>query len=132
MADKLQSSLFYESINDALKDIINHAGGNKSVGSKLYPEKTPDSAHRTLLDALNENRPEKLSPEQLIFLLKIGREVGCHSAINYINRESGYADATPIEPEDEKARLMREFISAQKSMSLIAEKLNSVGLRSVA
>lgn len=130
MTAKLQTSLFHESINDALKDIINHAGGNKSVGCRLYPEKTPDSAHRTLLDALNDNRPEKLSPDQFLFLLKIGREIGCHSAINYISRESGYSDPTPIEPEDEKARLMREFISAQKAMSAIAEKLNTVGLRS--
>lgn len=128
MITKLQTSLFHESINDAIKDIINHAGGMKSVGAKLYPEKTPDSAHRTLLDALNDNRPEKLSPEQLMFILKIGRQVGCHSAINYITRDCGYSDPMPIEPDDVKAKLMRDFITAQKAMSAITEKLNSIGL----
>lgn len=129
MNTKVQTSLFHESLSDALKDIIQAAGGSKSVACKLWPEKAPDSAHRTLLDALNENRPEKLSPEQVLFLLRIGREVGCHSGINYMTREAGYADAQPIEPEDEKASLMREFIAAQKSMSLIAERLNGVGLK---
>jgi hypothetical protein len=132
MTAKLQTSLFHESLSDALKDIIQAAGGSKSVACKLWPEKTPDSAHRTLLDALNENRPEKLSPEQVLFLLRIGREVGCHSAINYMSRDAGYSDPQPIEPEDEKASLMRDFIAAQKAMSLIANRLENVGLRAVA
>lgn len=129
MNNKQQVSLFHESISDALKEVIQQAGGSKSVACKLWPEKTPDSAHRTLLDCLNENRAEKLSPEQVLFLLRIGREVGCHSAINYLTREAGYSDPQPIEPEDEKAKLMREFIAAQKAMSLIADKLGNVGLR---
>jgi hypothetical protein len=127
MVTKMQTALFHESINDALKDIINHAGGTKSVGARLYPEKTPDSAARTLLDALNENRPEKLSPEQFLFILKLGREFNCHSAINYIARETGYSDPMPIDPDDQKAKLMRDFITAQKAMSAITEKLNSLG-----
>jgi hypothetical protein len=132
MNNKTHQSLFHESLSDALKEVIQAAGGSKSVACKLWPEKTPDSAHRTLLDALNENRAEKLSPEQVLFLLRIGREVGCHAAVNYMARESGYSDPQPVEPEDEKASLMREFIAAQKSMAMIAERLGAVGLRGVA
>lgn len=132
MTTKTQASLFHESLSDALKDVIQQAGGTKSVAAKLWPEKTPDSAHRTLLDCLNENRSEKLSPEQVLFLLRMGREVGCHSAINYMTRECGYSDPQPIEPEDEKAKLMRDFIAAQKVMSAIASRLENVGLRAVA
>lgn len=132
MNTKPQVSLFHESLSDALKEVIQSAGGTKVVANKLWPEKTPDSAHRTLLDCLNENRAEKLSPEQVLFLLRIGREVGCHAAVNYMTRESGYSDPQPIEPEDEKAKLMRDFITAQKAMSHLAEKLSNVGLRAVA
>lgn len=132
MNNKQQVSLFHESISDALKEVIQHGGGSKSVACKLWPEKTPDSAHRTLLDCLNENRAEKLSPEQLIFLIRLGREVGCHSAINFISHQGGYSDPQPVEPEDEKAQLMREFIQAQKAMSFLAEKLSHVGLKAVA
>lgn len=132
MSSKPQSELFHESLSDALKELIQQSGGSKAVACKLWPEKTPDSAHRTLLDCLNENRSEKLSPEQVLFLLKLGRESGCHSAINYLTRESGYSDPSPIEPEDEKAKLMRDFIAAQKAMSVISERLVNVGLRAVA
>lgn len=129
MSTKSQSQLFHESLYDALKEVIQQAGGSKVVASKLWPEKTPDSAHRILLDCLNENRAEKLSPEQVLFLMRIGREVGCHAAINYMTRESGYSDPQPIEPEDEKAKLMREFITASKAMAMISERLANVGLK---
>ena len=132
MTTNNQTSLFHESLSDALKELIQQSGGSKVVACKLWPEKTPDSAHRTLLDCLNENRAEKLSPEQVLFLLRIGRETGCHSAINYITRACSYSDPQPIEPEDEKAKLMRDFISAQKAMSSIATRLENVGLRAVA
>lgn len=129
MTTKPQLSMFHESISDALKEVIQHAGGTKSVACKLWPEKSPDSANRTLSDCLNENRAEKLSPDQFLFLIRLGREIGCHSAINFINREGGYSDPQPIEPEDEKAQLMREFIQAQKAMSILADKLSHVGLK---
>lgn len=129
MSTKPQSFLFHESLADALKEVISVAGGTKSVAAKLWPEKTPDAAQRTLLDCLNENRPEKLSPEQVLFLMRLGREIGCHAAINYISRDAGYSDPQPIEPEDEKAKLMREFVAAQKAMSSIADRLANVGLR---
>lgn len=132
MINKPQVSLFHESLSDALKEVIQQAGGTKAVANKLWPEKTPDSAHRTLLDCLNENRAEKLSPEQVLFILRIGREVGCHSAVNYMTRESGYSDPQPIEPEDEKAKLMREFITASKAMSALTDRLANIGLRATA
>lgn len=128
MSTKPQTFLFHESLADALKEVISVAGGTKSVAGKLWPEKTPDAAQRTLLDCLNENRPEKLSPEQVLFLMRLGREIGCHAAINYITRDAGYSDPQPIEPEDEKAKLMRDFIAAQKAMSAITDRLANVGL----
>ncbi|RIY41970.1 hypothetical protein [Neopusillimonas maritima] len=123
-----QEALFYDSFADALKEVVKSAGGSKAVGCKLWPEKTPDAAHRTLLDCLNESRSEKFSPEQVLLLIKIGREVGCHAGINYLSRETGYSDPTPIEPEDERARLQREFIEAQKAMSKLAERMERVGM----
>lgn len=129
MSNKAQSFLFHESFSDALKEVILAAGGTKSVACKLWPEKTPDAAQRTLLDALNDNRPEKLSPDQVLLLIRLGREVGCHAAINYVSRDGGYSDPQPIEPEDEKAKLMREFIAAQKAMSAISAQLANVNLK---
>ncbi|WP_342049905.1 MULTISPECIES: hypothetical protein [unclassified Cupriavidus] len=128
-----QTALFYEDINDAFNEVVRACGGAKVVASKLWPEKTPDAAHRLLLACLNESRIERLSPEHVLLLLKMGHERGCHAAMNFMAREIGYEDPKPIEPEDERARLQREFIEAQKAMTALAGRMERAGLlRSVA
>jgi hypothetical protein len=133
------NSLFHESITEAIKDTINACGGSKQVAAKLWPEKAPDAAHRLLLSCLNDDRPERLSPEQLMFVLRMGREKGVHVGITYILRELGYDDPKPIEPTDELAELQRnclELLQQQARMAARMEKLMTQGagshLRSVA
>ena len=123
-----QDALFYESLADALRAVVQAMGGAKPVGSKLWPEKTPDAAARQLNDCLNESRPEKLSPEQVLWLLAAGRQVGCHAAMNYLAREAGYSDPLPVEPEDERARLQREYIEATKALQAIAGRIERAGM----
>jgi hypothetical protein len=123
-----QDALFYETVTDALDAVVKACGGAKVVGCKLWPEKTPDAAHRLLLACLNEDRVEKLGPEHVLMLLRMGRERGCHAAINFMSRESGYADPTPIEPEDEIARLQREYIEAARAMQKVADRMERFGL----
>lgn len=123
-----QEPLFYETLNDALKAIVQALKGAKAVGVKLWPEKTPDTASRLLNDCLNPDRAEKLSPEQVLWLLSQGRQIGCHAAMNFLAREAGYADPQPIEPEDERAKLQREFIEAQKYMMKLAGRMERVGM----
>lgn len=129
------NSLFHESITDAIKDTINACGGSKQVAAKLWPEKAPDAAHRLLLSCLNDDRPERLSPEQLMFVLRMGRERGVHVGITYILRELGYEDPKPVEPQDELAELQRAYIEAVQNQARMAarmERLMQPGLRSVA
>lgn len=126
-----QDALFYESLADALRAVVQALGGTKAAGCRLWPEKTPESAHRTLLDCLNEARPEKLSPEQVLYLLAAGRQVGCHAAMNYLAREAGYSDPLPVEPEDERARLQREYIEATKALQAIAGRIERAGMMGV-
>lgn len=123
-----QTALFYESLNDALDACVKACGGAKAVACRLWPDKTPEAAHRLLLACLNESRDEKLGPDQMLFILRLARERGFHAGMNFIARDSGYADPTPIEAEDEKARLQREFIEAQRSMTRLAERMERVGL----
>lgn len=123
-----QEALFYETLNDALDAVVKACGGAKAVACKMWPEKTPDAAHRLLLACLNEGRVEKLSPEHVMFLLRMGRERNCHVAINYLNRECGYSDPQPVDPDDEKARLQREFIEAQRAMQTLASRMEKAGL----
>lgn len=130
------NSLFHESITEAIKDTINACGGSKQVAAKLWPEKAPDAAHRLLLSCLNDDRPERLSPEQLMFVLRMGREKGVHVGITFILRELGYEDPKPVEPRDELAELQRSWIeSVQHQARLTARMERLMGapaLRSVA
>ena len=123
-----QSALFHESINDALDACVKACGGAKKVAGKLWPEKTADAAHRLLLQCLNEDRSEKLGPDQVMFILKMARDIGFHDGMNFIARDAGYADPDPMDPEDEKTLVMREFIDAQKHMQRLADRMERVGL----
>lgn len=125
-----QHALFHESINDALKDVVRELGGLKSVAARMRPELSVDAAGRWLADCLNADRREHLTPEQTVWPLAAGRQAGAHMAINYIAAECGYSTPSPIEPEDERAKLQREYIEAAKAMASIAERIErTVGPR---
>ena len=124
-----QPALFHESFVDALHDCIRALGGPKTAGHAMRPEKSVDDARRWLLDCLNPDRAEKLAPDQVLWILKEARKVGCHAAMAYISRECGYADPQPIEPEDERAELQREYIAAVKTLAAITTRIERNGLR---
>ncbi|MBV5337558.1 MAG: hypothetical protein J0653_06325, partial [Deltaproteobacteria bacterium] len=80
----MQSALFHESLTDALRDVVQALGGTKKVGQMIRPEKTVEDAQRWINDCLNTDRREKFDPEQVFWLLKEGRKIGCHAGINYL------------------------------------------------
>jgi hypothetical protein len=116
------------SINSMLIECVKAAGGSKVVGPLLWPEKPVLDAQKLLLACLNEDRPEKLSPDQAFLIEKLAKEAGSNVAIEYRCSAMSYSIPTPIEPEDERARLQREFITAQKGLERLAEKLIASGV----
>ena len=114
----------FESINEALIACVKECGGSKQVGSKLWPEKALDAAQRHLLACLNEDKPERLSPEQLVLLMRMGRERGCHSIINYMAETLGYAQPVPIDPKDELTELMRQYLQRREQDARRDERLD--------
>jgi hypothetical protein len=123
-----QQALFHESLNEALHDCIRALGGAKAVGHAMRPEKTVDDARRWVLDCLNPDRAEKFAPDQVLWILREARKAGCHAAITFIARECGYADPQPIEPEDERAALQRQFVEQSKAMQRLAQRMERAGL----
>lgn len=125
-----------ESLNHALIACITAAGGSKKVGPLLWPEKLQDAAQRALLDCMNEDRPAKLSPEQVLLILRLARAAGFHEGMNFIASDLGYGTPVPIEPKDEAAELMRQYIEAAAEMKRTAERMERaaarVGMRAVA
>ncbi len=122
-----------DTLTQALIDCVRAAGGSAIVGPKIWPEKLAENAQRQLLDCLNDDRPAKLSPDQVLLVLRLAREKGYHGGVAYILEVLGYAPTTPIEPRDEVADLMRSFqsaVSLQADLVVRMEKAASrVGLK---
>ena len=124
----MQNELFHEDLNSALTHVISAIGGNKMVGSDLWPSLSADMAGKKLANCLNDQHPQQLHPEELLWILAEARKAGVHSAMSYINRESGYGDPQPVEPEDEAAALMREFIQCSKLIQEVSKRLERLNV----
>lgn len=117
-----QNKLFHESITDALRDVVMALGGPKVVATEMRPELPADHAARWLADCINTDRREKLSPDQVFWLIRKGRQAGCHVIMSFISQEAGY-QITPIEPQDEMAELQRDFIESVKQQKVLADRI---------
>jgi len=129
-----QDEMFHEDFRDALRHVVNALGGPKKVGQLLWPSLTVDQARCRLNNCLDPSRAEKLDYPEIIFIVAEGRKIGIHSAAAQFNRETGYADPVPIEPEDEAAELQRQFIKGVNALGQIlnrAEKLNLPTVKAV-
>lgn len=118
-----------ETWNDALIECVKAAGGSAIVGKKVFPEKSQETAQRALLDCLNEDRPAKLSPDQVKLVLRLARDKGFHGGIAFLLSDLGYAPTTPIEPQDEAAELRRHFNEAVGQMADTARHLDEIAKR---
>lgn len=107
---------------EALRVIVMRLGGPKKVGKMLWPEKTIEAAAIHLNNCLNRDRQEKLDLDQIDLLVAKGREIGCHAFMECMGMRHAYR-VEPIEPENERARLQREFIEAAKHMETLAERI---------
>jgi hypothetical protein len=119
----VQLNLVHENLGELLRSLVNALGGPKKVGARLQPQKDEDSARRYLLDCLNPDRPQDIGAEGLFTLLRWGREKGEHFAINWICDQLGYTRPSPIEPEDQRAELQRQFLSGVERLEQLARRL---------
>ncbi len=130
-----QELLFHERIEDAIAAVADRIG-RKRLAKELWPDKSDRDAHNLFDACLNPERKERFSPSQLMFLAKRGRGAGYHAILCFMCRELGYADPQPIEPEDERAKLQREYVDAARSMARMAERIEKLAtapsIRSVA
>ena len=115
----------FESINDALRDVVNKLGGNKKVGPALRPELPIDQAAGWLRDCLNHDKREKLGPEQLMLILRMAREANLHAAMDFLAFDVGYK-ATPVDAESQETALQNQFIAAVNSLTAIQSRLERV------
>jgi hypothetical protein len=121
-----QATLFDESLLDACTSVIKALGGFKVVGPIFWPEKTSEQAANHLRDCVNADNRAVLHPEQILMLMRMGKKKGCHAIAAYMLRDCGYADPVPVEPEDEKAALQREFNANVSRLASLAARIESI------
>ena len=103
-----------DDLNDVLSSCMKACGGAKAVAPLLWPEKTPEAAHRLLLDCLNDDRPAHLSNDHMMYVLRLARDRGCHLGMDYIADRLGYSKPVPIAAVDEAAELQRDVVAGLK------------------
>lgn len=83
MEKELERDVYqYESLEEALMMSIKFSQlGYKQVALTLWPEMRPESAHQKLLDAVNPNKKQKLTVDQIILICNITDR---HDALYYI------------------------------------------------
>lgn len=126
MTGQFQPQLIHESIVDALRDAVRAIGGSKKVGGLLWPAKALDDAKNRVNDCLNPARPDKFSPEEVLFILREARAAGFHGAMDLIATDCGYMRPEPVAPTDELAQLQREYIAAVKQLQVLTQRMERV------
>ena len=122
-------SLDYEDELDAAREAVRHAGGAKKVGLLMFPDKSVDAAARYLMDALNPARAERLTPSQVLMLMRLAREAGFHGFAAWWMREAGYQAPVPMAPSSEAAVVaaqMGELMSRMQEMMQRAERFQRI------
>lgn len=112
-----QPKLHYEDFNDALHDLVQALGGFKKVGPRLWPELLADEAAHRLRHCLNADRREKLSPHQVLLLLRWGREAEFHGAKHFLDDDAGYTRSSPLDPKEEKSKAVAAVQAAAEALT---------------
>lgn len=121
----MQLELIHERFEDALDETIRACGGRKKIACDLWPDKPQRDAHNLLDACLNPERREKLSPSQLLYILKQGRIVGCHTAAVFFAHECGY-EIKPIVKEEEMDRLTSVVEQSTKTLQAALNQLERI------
>lgn len=110
----------FDTLNDTLIECV------KAVGARLWPEKALEAAQRHLLACLNEGKPERLTPEQVLLVARLAREHGCHAYMEFCARSLSYAAPQPVRPVDEADELRRQVLEMGRAMQAALARLQAL------
>ena len=121
-----QQSLFHDSVYDALAADVAAIGGVKKVAWLLWPSHNDGAAK--LRACLSVEHAQKLDAEEVISIKRLARDAGSTATVNYEAQLLGYR-LEWTSPEDEHARLQREFIEMGKQMQRLAAQITQTDQR---
>ena len=115
---------WFESSEEATKHAIQVSGKPiKSVAAALWPDKSPTRAYTDLANALNENRSERLTADQHVF---IANHCGQYDWLYFVADQCSHSRPHAIAKEDRQAMLQRRFIDAVKNLERIQAQMGGV------
>jgi hypothetical protein len=114
------------SLTEVLIECVKAAGGSKLVGCKLFPDLLVDQAQRKLLDCLNDDRPHRLTPDQVLLVAEMARSAGCHAFMVHCAHRLHYQAPMPREPRDELAELQRAFVQSMAELPKLAAQIQAL------
>jgi len=121
-------TLWFDDIYGAIRGFVSFAGGSKAIGPLVFPAKG-EKAASWLDDCLNPDRPAKLSPEELVHILKIARARGFHGVMQFLGDSADY-NVTPRDPKDEAEELRRDVRDLLTEVNRKLERLERAEARS--
>lgn len=110
----------WESIYDALRACVHVLGGFKKVGPMMRP--TFGDAAQWLRNCVNAEHPQKLDPEQVMWLLGAACHAGFHDAKHWFDRSTHYQPTPPAAVEAQLANALKQ-IQAQRRNADEAERV---------
>ena len=115
----MQTSLWHDTVYDAVRALVDALGGPKRVAADLWPAREAADAQRYLLKCLDEDRPEKLGLDEFVWLMRRGREAGCHVLADWLAQACLY-ELRPVDPAAREADIARQV---EQTMGAAADLL---------
>ncbi len=112
-----------ETIFEAVADDLKVLGGPKSAAGIFFPAKSPDRGADTLRAWCNPNRAEEPSADELFLLIEKARERAGFSEIARYMEQRLNCRMEFLSPEDERARLQRDYTAAVKLLASLTDRI---------
>lgn len=121
----MQKELFVETLAEALESAIAQLGGNKRVGTMLWPEKPALEAGKQLANCLHHDHAQKLSLDQIDFIVAKARAKEIHDVHKYLCDTHNYK-FEPISKESIKADIQTQINSNLGEIKTLISRLESI------
>lgn len=115
---------FFESAENATYSaILASRKPLKEVALALWPSMKMDSAYARLKGALNEDRPEKLTADEHVFIANHCQQ---YHFLHYIEHQCHHAGTQAVAPEDELANLQHDIVKGQHALTQALNRYNAL------
>jgi len=124
MHELQQEMPFYESAEDATYSaILDSKKPVKEVAHALWPSMKMDSAYSRLKGALKEDRKEKLSSDEHLFIANYCQKFHWHY---YNENQLHHAGSQLVKQEDELAKLEHQILKGQQALTQALNRFNAL------